>query len=168
MLAAQLTEPTSGPLKTYDVQIDRLPDSALLEAIERGVEADGEHLGVRSVRCLRTGKRNAWLKVVLDEGRNRQLRRLLASLDVSVLRLVRVAIGPLNLGLLANGEWRRLTNDEVDSLSGRLTPRSLRPCLIRGSLCRFATARIARLCGGQIRAHAMKLARLRGCCAGRG
>jgi 23S rRNA pseudouridine2605 synthase len=65
---------------------------------------------------LRAGQRNAWLEIVLDEGRNRQIRRLLAAFDISVLRLVRVAIGGLVLGDLPKGQWRRLLPSEADSL----------------------------------------------------
>jgi len=114
--AARITDPDSGPPKTYHVQINRLPDAALLEQIARGAVVDGEPLVVRSVRILRGGDKNAWLEIVLDEGRNRHIRRLLEAFDVSVLRLVRVAIGPLLLGELAKGQWRMLTRKEIDSL----------------------------------------------------
>ena len=114
--AARITDPASAVEKTYHVQIDRLPDAALLAALQLGIAVDGEHLSVRSARCLRSGGKNAWLEVELSEGRNRQIRRLLAALDVSVLRLVRVAIGPLALGQLAKGQWRMLTEGEIDSL----------------------------------------------------
>ena len=114
--AARITDPDSGPPKTYHVQINQLPDSALLEQIERGAVVDGEPLAVRSVRTLRGGDKNAWLEIALDEGRNRHIRRLLEAFDVSVLRLVRVAIGPLLLGELAKGQWRMLTRKEIDSL----------------------------------------------------
>ena len=114
--AARITDPDSGPPKTYHVQVDRLPDAALLEQIERGAVVDGEPLTVRSVRTLRSGDKNAWLEIALDEGRNRHIRRLLEAFDVSVLRLVRVAIGPLLLGELAKGQWRMLTRKEIDSL----------------------------------------------------
>jgi 23S rRNA pseudouridine2605 synthase len=114
--AARITEPSTGPSKTYHVQIDRLPDAALLAALERGALSNGERLKARSARCLRSGDKHAWLEIVLDEGRNRQIRRLLDALDVSVLRLVRVAIGPLTLGTLAKGRWRMLTRKEMDSL----------------------------------------------------
>jgi 23S rRNA pseudouridine2605 synthase len=114
--AARITDPSTGPPKTYHVQIDRLPDAALLAALERGAPSNGEHLRARSARCLRTGDKNAWLEIVLDEGRNRQIRRLLEALDVSVLRLVRVAIGSLSLETLAKGRWRMLTQREMDSL----------------------------------------------------
>jgi len=115
--AARITDPASGPDKTYHVQIDRLPDASLLAALQHGVTLDGERLSVRSARCLRSGGKNAWLEVVLSEGRNRHMRRLLAAFDVSVLRLVRVAIGPLSLGELAKGQWRMLTDSEIDSLN---------------------------------------------------
>ena len=114
--AARITDPGTGPPKTYHVQIDRLPDAALLAALEVGALSNGEHLKARSARCLRTGNKNAWLEIVLDEGRNRQIRRLLEALDVSVLRLVRVAIGSLSLGSLAKGRWRMLSQKEMDSL----------------------------------------------------
>jgi 23S rRNA pseudouridine2605 synthase len=66
---------------------------------------------------LRGGVKNSWLEVVLDEGKNRHLRRLLAALEVRVLRLVRVAIGSLQLGPLAKGQVRHLTPAEVRGLS---------------------------------------------------
>jgi 23S rRNA pseudouridine2605 synthase len=115
--AARITEPNSGPPKTYHVQIDRLPDPALLAALVRGAVSKGERLKARSARCLRRGDKNAWLEIVLDEGRNRQIRRLLEAFEVSVLRLVRVAIGSLSLGMLTKGQWRMLTQKEMDLLS---------------------------------------------------
>jgi 23S rRNA pseudouridine2605 synthase len=114
--AARITDPSSGPPKTYHVQINRLPEAALLAQIERGAVVAGEPLAVRSVRTLRGGDKNAWLEIVLDEGRNRHIRRLLEAFEVSVLRLVRVAMGSLSLGELAKGEWRMLGEKEIDSL----------------------------------------------------
>ena len=116
--AAKIADPKAGQTKTYHVQINALPEAALLAALERGVVVGDDLLAVMSARCLRTGNRNAWLEIILDEGRNRQIRRLLTALDVSVLRLVRVAIGPLRLGDLGKGQWRPLTVQEVDLLSG--------------------------------------------------
>jgi 23S rRNA pseudouridine2605 synthase len=114
--AARITDPDTGPPKTYHVQIDRLPQATLLRDLEYGVVMQGRRLAVRSARCLRTGKRNAWVEIVLDEGRNRHIRRLLEAFDVSVVRLVRVAIGSIALGALAKGRWRILTEQEIDSL----------------------------------------------------
>ncbi len=119
--AARITDPAEGPEKTYHVQVNRRPDGQLLANLERGVEIDREYLAAKSVRLLRAGERNAWLEIVLEEGRNRQIRRLLASFDLSVLRLIRIAIGSLALGTLPKGRWRHLTRAEVDQM---ITPPS--------------------------------------------
>ena len=117
--AARITDPASGPDKTYHVQVDGLPDPAMPAALQRGVDCGGERLRARSATLLRAGSRNAWLEIVLEEGRNRQIRRMLAALDLGVLRLVRVAIGGLALGELPKGQWRRLGSEEVAMLAGR-------------------------------------------------
>jgi 23S rRNA pseudouridine2605 synthase len=114
--AARITHPASGPDKTYHVQIDRLPDAALLSSLERGVRIEGERLAAKSARCLRSGHKNAWLEIVLDEGRNRQIRRLLSAFDIAALRLVRVSVGKLQLGELPKGQWRMLTAREIETL----------------------------------------------------
>jgi 23S rRNA pseudouridine2605 synthase len=117
--AAQILAPASHLDKTYHVQIDRVADARLLQSIEKGVKTasgEGEVLRVTSVRILRGGERNTWLEIILDEGRNRHIRRMLESLGVAVLRLVRVAIGPLPLGQLAKGKVRSLTGEEKSAL----------------------------------------------------
>ncbi|MEO7323200.1 MAG: pseudouridine synthase [Dokdonella sp.] len=114
--AAHITAPESQLDKTYHVQIDRLPDAALLDALSVGIDERGEHLCVKAVRELRRGDKNAWLEIVLDEGRNRQIRRILSAVDVGVLRLMRVAVGGLMLGTLAKGAWRKLDEDEAARL----------------------------------------------------
>ena len=116
--AARLTDPRHHVDKTYHVQIDTLPDSLLLDRMLHGVDDNGERLAAKRVALLREGEKNAWLDVVLDEGRNRHIRRLLAAQDIGVLRLIRVAIGNLVLGDLGKGQWRHLTASEVASLSG--------------------------------------------------
>lgn len=115
--AARVTDPAQGPDKTYHVQVDRIPDQALLDAFVAGVDVDGEHLSAQRALLLRSGERNAWLEIVLDEGRNRQIRRLLEAFDIGVLRLVRVAIGPLALGTLEKGAWRPLEASERNALA---------------------------------------------------
>lgn len=115
--AARITDPTTGPSKLYHVQVDTIPDAALLAALVDGIEAGGERLRASAVTLLRHGGRNAWLAITLDEGRNRQIRRLLAAFDIGVLRLLRVAIGGLALGDLPKGQWRWLTDDEVRALA---------------------------------------------------
>ena len=115
--AARISDPASGPDKTYHVQIDRIPDEALMARLITGIDCDGERLSAKSATLLRHGAKNAWLEIVLDEGRNRQIRRLLASQDIDVLRLIRVAIGSLQLGDLAKGQWRMLSDAEVSGLA---------------------------------------------------
>ncbi|HEX6832990.1 MAG TPA: pseudouridine synthase [Rudaea sp.] len=116
--AARLTDPAAHRDKTYHVQIDTLADAALLQRLAAGVVESGERLAAKSVRTLRHGEKNSWIEIVLDEGRNRHIRRLLAALDVGVLRLVRVAIGPLQLGDLPKGQSRALRAEEVEALRG--------------------------------------------------
>jgi 23S rRNA pseudouridine2605 synthase len=114
--AARITDPATGPDKTYRVQIDMLPDATLLVALQTGRTVAGDRLSAKSVALLRRGEKNAWLEIVLEEGRNRQIRRLLAAFDISVLRLMRVAIGSLALGELPKGRWRELDPAEVAAL----------------------------------------------------
>lgn len=113
--AARVLDPGGGPDKTYHVQVDRLPEPGLVEALVAGAVVDGEHLRASAARLLRSGGRTAWLEIVLDEGRNRQIRRLLDAFGLEVLRLVRVAIGPLRLGTLGKGRWRELDPAERDA-----------------------------------------------------
>lgn len=115
--AASITDPATGPDKTYHVQVDRIPDAALLAGLSAGAVVEAEHLRAKSARMLRHGEKNAWLEIVLDEGRNRQIRRLLAAFDIGVLRLIRTAIGGLALGELPKGQWRNLTAQEAAALS---------------------------------------------------
>jgi 23S rRNA pseudouridine2605 synthase len=117
--AAGITDPVTHLDKTYHVQIDRLPEPGLLARLGEGVLDQGEWLAARRVALLRAGEKHAWLEIVLDEGRNRHIRRLLAAHGIGVLRLVRVAIGGLALGDLAKGQWRRLEEGEVAALRRR-------------------------------------------------
>jgi 23S rRNA pseudouridine2605 synthase len=115
--AARISDPASHLDKTYHVQIDRVADEELMGRLRSGVRVDeGERLGAKSVRMLRSGEKTSWLEIVLDEGKNRQIRRMLAANGVEVLRLVRVAIGPVQLGSLAKGEQRGLRAVEKDAL----------------------------------------------------
>ncbi len=110
---ARIAAPESHVRKTYHVQIATLADEKFIRTMVCGVTADdGQVLRAMQARLLRAGEKNCWLEIVLDEGKNRQIRRLLAALGVEVLRLVRVAIGPLQLGKLAKGSYRALTIEE--------------------------------------------------------
>lgn len=115
--AARLSDPASKVEKEYHVQVGGIPDPALLARMESGVIEGGERLGVLRAEVLRAGERNAWLRLVLDEGRNRHLRRLLGALGLEVLRLVRVRIGDLVLGALPKARYRLLERAEVERLA---------------------------------------------------
>jgi 23S rRNA pseudouridine2605 synthase len=123
--AARITG-AGGPDKRYHVQVEGIPDEADLQALTQGVDVDGQTWRAKSATLLRQGGKNAWLEIVLDEGRNRQIRRLLAAQGYDVLRLLRVAIGSLELGTLAKGGWRRLEPAEVAALVPEPEPAPLR------------------------------------------
>jgi 23S rRNA pseudouridine2605 synthase len=111
--SARLLDPESHLNKIYQVQIGKLADEKLLASMLEGIQADeGDFLRVKAVRLVRSGQRHSWIEVVLDEGKNRHIRRLLDKLNVEVLRLIRTAIGPLVLGELQKGSARMLTLDE--------------------------------------------------------
>lgn len=116
--AVRLSDPDAHIAKTYRVQVRGLPDQATLRRLHNGVIDRGEHLSAESARMIGCGKKNAWLEIILTEGRNRQIRRMLAACGHDVLRLMRVAIGSLELGDLPKGAWRMLTAAEIDALSG--------------------------------------------------
>ena len=120
--AARLTDPASHVEKTYHVQIDRVPDETLLTALRAGTVDRGERLGAVDVQLLRHGQRNAWLAITLDEGRNRQIRRLLEAHGLRTLRLVRVAIGGLELGDLPKGAVRELDATDLARIAGNPNP----------------------------------------------
>ena len=110
--AARITDPATGPDKTYHVQISALANAELLQRLVAGISGEDGRLAAQSAQLIRSGEKNAWLEIVLDEGRNRHIRRLLEAHDIGILRLIRIAIGPLQLGTLAKGQWRWLEKHE--------------------------------------------------------
>jgi 23S rRNA pseudouridine2605 synthase len=125
--AAQISDPHSHVDKTYHVQVAALADQDLEAALMRSVRtADGEMLRAKQARVLRRGARNTWLEVVLDEGKNRQIRRMFEALGVEVLRLVRVAVGPIELGPLAKGKFRALAASEKAAMDQAIRSSGLR------------------------------------------
>lgn len=121
---ARILAPETRLDKTYHVQIGKVPKAALGQALTDGLEVGGEWLRAKRVRILRGGERNTWLEVVLDEGKNRQIRRMFGALGIEVLRLVRVAIGPLVLGELAKGATRELRDEEKQALDRAMERRT--------------------------------------------
>lgn len=118
---ASIAAPETYLNKTYHVQIATVADERFIQNLVSGVETkDGVVLRAVQARQLRAGRQNCWLEIVLDEGKNRQIRRMMEGLGVEVLRLIRVAIGPLHLGDLPKGEHRRLTLEEKGMLDRAL------------------------------------------------
>lgn len=122
--ADQITNPVTHLPKTYHVQVGGLIDETMLSRLKRGVVHEGEKLTLLSVSKLREGEKNTWLEIVLDEGRNRHIRRVLEVHNIETLRLIRVAVGDLVLGKLAKGSWRHLTTREVTQMTAarHITP----------------------------------------------
>jgi len=115
--AARISDPLTHLDKTYHVQVSEIVDEELAAALTGGVRtASGETLRAKQARVLRGGQRNTWLELVLDEGKNRQIRRMLDHLGITVLRLVRVAVGPLQLGELPKGKYRYLSPNEKTAM----------------------------------------------------
>jgi 23S rRNA pseudouridine2457 synthase len=151
-LAHRLTTPRFAHPRTYWVQVERVPARAALAALGAGVVIQGRRTRPADVRLLpgppslpprpvpirfRKSVPTAWLELTLREGRNRQVRRMTAAVGHPTLRLVRVAIGPLQLPALglAPGAWRALAPDELRALyasvaassSSAARPRAKRP-----------------------------------------
>ena len=119
--AARVLAPETHLDKTYRVQIGTVADDAPVKKLQNGIRTEeGEFLRVKRAGILREGKRNCWLEIVLDEGKNRQIRKMLENLGIEVLRLVRVAIGPLALGDLPKGAHRELSPAEKMLIDGAM------------------------------------------------
>ena len=131
-LAHRLTDPRFEHPRTYLVQVERLPGPEALEALRRGVELKDGRTRPAGAEVLagppplpdrpvpirfRKNVPTAWLRLVLREGKNRQVRRMTAAVGHPTLRLVRVAIGPILLDGLEPGQWRDLTPDERAALA---------------------------------------------------
>lgn len=128
-LGERLTAPEHQVPKTYHARVRGVPDAEALRALSEGLPLeDGTTTRPAKVRALGSPRGGApgreaasgstWLELVLTEGKNRQVRRMGAAVGHDVLELVRVAIGRLELGPLAPGEWRRLTPAETQALAG--------------------------------------------------
>jgi len=122
---ARVSSPETHLDKTYHVQVACVADAPLIDRITKGITTnEGDRLRAKAARILRGGEKNTWLEIVLDEGKNRHIRRMLAALGIEVLRLVRVAIGPLTLGDLPKGASRTLSATEKQSLDAAMNNRT--------------------------------------------
>jgi 23S rRNA pseudouridine2605 synthase len=116
--ANRLLDPAAHLPKVYHVQIDSHVDEEQLNKMRDGIRLeDRSLLRVSEARVLRSGEKYCWLEITLHEGKNRQIRRVLEALELKVLRLVRVAIGPVKLGTLAKAQSRALTAVELRAVA---------------------------------------------------
>lgn len=128
-LAFRLMHPRYGVNKTYHVQVAGKPGREDLQKLLDGVWLSDGHVKAQRIKRLYSQGESTWLEIVLCEGKNREIRRMLAKLEHKVLRLKRVAIGPIRLDRLPKGKSRRLHVDEIPLLQ-RATlrrPRGERP-----------------------------------------
>ncbi len=122
-LANRLTHPRYEHEKEYKVLVARRPDDEQLETWRRGVVLDDGHRTLPAqVFFLSTFGQGAWLKVILREGRKRQIREIGFQIGLPVVRIIRLRISTLRLGRLKPGEWRPLTPEEISELKGESLP----------------------------------------------
>jgi 23S rRNA pseudouridine2605 synthase len=119
-LTNRLTHPRYGHEKEYRVLLARRPDPDQFEAWKRGVVLeDGYKTAPVNVRFETAQGKGAWVRVIMGEGRKRQIRETCKQLGLPVVRIIRLRIGELRIGTLKAGGWRELTANEVDALKGR-------------------------------------------------
>lgn len=127
-LADWLTDPTSGVPRVYLVTVEGCVDGNTTSALVAGVRVAGERLTAAGAEVRKASSRESHLVLTLTEGRNREVRRMLAAVGHPVTRLRRVQFGGLELGLLAPGAWREVTADELRlAFPGRPHPRKRAP-----------------------------------------
>ena len=123
-LTNKLTHPRYGHEKEYRVLLARKPDGEQIDAWRRGVVLeDGDKTQPAHVNFLTVSGKGAWIRVVMGEGKKRQIREVGKLLGLPVVRIIRTRIGTLKLGDLKPREWRHLTEDEVNALKGKDVPK---------------------------------------------
>jgi 23S rRNA pseudouridine2605 synthase len=123
-LAERIANPEHKVAKTYHVKASTLLSDHQLDQLRRGVELSDGPTRPAVVTRVRDAAKYTFLEITITEGRNRQVRRMLEAVESKVLKLVRVAIGPIRIGDLPIGKWRHLTAAEVHGLSSPAAGRS--------------------------------------------
>ncbi|MCA0303618.1 MAG: rRNA pseudouridine synthase [Proteobacteria bacterium] len=121
-LARKLELPANGWTRRYRARVHGLVDEMRLAELARGITVEGVRYGPIKARLERQQRTNAWVEIALSEGKNREVRRVLAHLDLPVMRLIRVAFGPFQLGTLDRGEVEEVPAAALDSLLGLKPP----------------------------------------------
>lgn len=117
--AEKLTNPDHQVPKTYQIKAATLLTDEQLEQLRKGVQLSDGPTRPATVTRLRDVGRHTFLEMTITEGRNRQVRRMLEAVHSKVMKLVRIAIGPVRIDDLPIGKWRKLTPEEVKQLRGR-------------------------------------------------
>jgi len=121
-LANRLTHPRYGHQKEYRVLLARRPDRDQMEAWGRGVVLeDGYRTQPADVRYETGQGKGAWVRVVMGEGRKRQIREICKQLGLPIVRILRIRIGTLSIGTLKSRQWRFLSNNEINELKTKET-----------------------------------------------
>lgn len=115
-LTNRVTHPRYGVTKRYVARVEGVPSAADLRSLATGIELEDGPARAESVRLLETGRGEALIEIVMVEGRNREVRRMMGSIGHEVSQLVRTAIGPITAPNLKPGTYRRLTPGEVRTL----------------------------------------------------
>ena len=115
-LANRISHPRYEHTKTYKVTVKGKVSKATVDAWERGIWLDDSRTAACSVTLLQSSKRSTILRLVMTEGRKRQIKRVATTLGHPVIRLVRTHIGQLGLGTLRKGAWYQLDEDEVSAM----------------------------------------------------
>jgi len=115
-LAYLLQHPKFEVPKVYEVRVHGIPDEAALSRLSKGVRLEDGKTGPARIELIRKTGKNAWLRMILFEGKKREVRRMCEAIGHPVSRLRRIALGPLTLRGLQKGEYRYLTSEEIASL----------------------------------------------------
>ncbi len=115
-LAQVLTHPRHAVRKLYHAKLKGRPPAESLRRLLSGVLSDGERLQATRVQFLRAVQENSWVLIEIAQGRNRQVRRMCEAIGHPVQKLIRTAIGPIELGGLPRGQWRPLAPEEARAL----------------------------------------------------
>lgn len=121
-LAYKISHPKHGSVKTYHVKVRGVAEDRIIDKLERGITIEGKRTVPCEIARMKTTGRgdeegNSWYEVKLREGRNQQIRRMFKAVGHPVMKLKRVAIGPISDPKLTAGDWRELTKNEVKLLS---------------------------------------------------
>jgi 23S rRNA pseudouridine2605 synthase len=122
-LARRLELPANAWTRRYRARVHGAVDPERLAALAKGITIDGVRYGAIDAKLDRQQRSNAWLDIALTEGKNREVRKVLAHLDLPVVRLIRVAFGPIFLGELDRGEVDEVPTQALDKLLGVKTVR---------------------------------------------